>query len=80
MTTGLEIRSLLDESGVLSVSLKETEVPTPADHEVVVRIEASPINPSDLGVLFGPADISKAETSADGVLTAPRTPGGFASL
>ncbi|GAA5316811.1 MAG: zinc-binding dehydrogenase [Candidatus Pelagadaptatus aseana] len=74
MSKALEIRSLLQESGSLNVSLQETDIPTPADHEVVVRIEASPINPSDLGVLFGPADISKVETSAEGVLTAPVHP------
>lgn len=74
MSTALQIQSTLTENGKLQVALKDVGIPTPADHEVVVRIEAAPINPSDLGVLFGPADINAAETSgsgADTVLTAP---------
>lgn len=58
--SGLQLHSLLKKSGELEVSLATVEVRAPASNEVVVRIEASPINPSDLGLLFGPADMSTA--------------------
>jgi NADPH:quinone reductase-like Zn-dependent oxidoreductase len=58
--SGLQLRSLIRKSGELEVSLANVDVLPPAPNEVVVRIEASPINPSDLGLLFGPADMSKA--------------------
>lgn len=61
--TTLQLRSLLKEDGVLRLSLEETPVPEPADHEVVVKVEATPINPSDLGLLFGAADMSTARFS-----------------
>lgn len=77
MTTAFQVQSTLLENGTLQVALADVGIPTPKDHEVVVKIEAAPINPSDLGVLFGPADISAAETSGSGtgtVLTAPVAP------
>lgn len=77
METGLQMQSTLDESGTLKVALAQVDVPAPADHEVVVRIEAAPINPSDLGVVFGPADIGSATTEGAGAnvaLTAPVYP------
>jgi NADPH2:quinone reductase len=58
--SGLQLHSLIKKSGELEVSLATVEVPSPAPNEVVVRIEASPINPSDIGLLFGPADMSTA--------------------
>lgn len=62
-TKGLELRSLIKESGELEVSLLQVDVPEPAADEVVVRVEATPINPSDLGLLFGAADMSTAKAS-----------------
>jgi NADPH2:quinone reductase len=59
-TSGLQLRSLIKKNGELEVSLASVEVLPPALNEVVVRIEASPINPSDLGLLFGAADMSTA--------------------
>jgi NADPH2:quinone reductase len=59
----LHLRSLIRRSGELEVSLAEVEVPEPAADEVLVRIEATPINPSDLGLLFGAADMSTAKAS-----------------
>jgi NADPH:quinone reductase len=47
----LELRSLVTSAGILELSLHDVPVPTPAPNEVLVRIEASPINPSDLGLL-----------------------------
>jgi NADPH2:quinone reductase len=61
--SGLQLRSLIRKSGELEVSLASVDVPAPAPDEVVIRIEASPINPSDLGLLFGPADMSTARES-----------------
>src|SRR5512138_3691240 len=62
-TTGLQLRSLITKSGELELSLVEMPIPEPADDEVVVRVEATPINPSDLGLLMGPADMSTAKVS-----------------
>jgi NADPH:quinone reductase-like Zn-dependent oxidoreductase len=61
--TGLQLRSLIKKSGELELSLANMPVPEPKEDEVVVRIEASPLNPSDLGLLFGAADMSTAKAS-----------------
>ena len=61
--TSLELRSLVKSCGELELSLVSTVIPTPAPDEVVVRIEAAPINPSDIGLLFGAADMSTAHAS-----------------
>ncbi|MCG2628432.1 zinc-binding dehydrogenase [Bradyrhizobium sp. WYCCWR 13023] len=61
--TGLQLRSLIKNSGELEISLLDVPTPEPADDEVVVRIEAAPINPSDLGLLVGAADMSTAKAS-----------------
>ncbi|SHM50436.1 zinc-binding dehydrogenase [Bradyrhizobium lablabi] len=61
--TGLQLRSLLKKSGELELSLVNIPTPEPAEDEVVVRVEATPINPSDLGLLIGPADMSTAVVS-----------------
>ncbi len=55
--TGLQLRSLVKRSGELEISLVMVDVPQPAADEIVVRIEGSPINPSDLGLLLGAADV-----------------------
>ena len=70
---GLQLRSLVKSSGELELSLVKVATPEPAENEVVVRIDAAPLNPSDLGLLLGPADISRAALS-NGVLTAPVPP------
>ena len=61
--TALELRSLITPSGALEVSLAEVTIATPGPDEVVVRLEAAPINPSDLGLLFGAADMTTAAVS-----------------
>jgi len=63
---GLQLRSEAKASGELELSLARAPVQAPGDDEVLVRIQASPINPSDLGLLLGPADISKAVVSGSG--------------
>jgi len=62
-STGLELRSIITGAGELELSLVNAPMPTPKADEVVVRIEAAPINPSDLGLLLGPADLSTAVAS-----------------
>jgi NADPH:quinone reductase-like Zn-dependent oxidoreductase len=66
---GLQLRSIIKSSGELELSLAEVAVAPPSGDEVLVRIEGSPLNPSDLGLLLGPADISTLKT-AGGVTTA----------
>jgi NADPH:quinone reductase-like Zn-dependent oxidoreductase len=67
--TGLQLRSLITSSGELELSLASVDTPAPAPDEVLVRVEASPINPSDLGLLLGPADLSTLK-AAGGKVTA----------
>ena len=67
--TGLQLRTLVTPAGRLEMSLQPVDTPLPADDEVVIRVEASPINPSDIGLLFGAADLATA--SAGGTAAAP---------
>ena len=62
-TSGLQLRSLIKKSGELELSLMSVPTPEPKADEVVVRVEATPINPSDLGLLTGAADMSTAKAS-----------------
>jgi NADPH:quinone reductase-like Zn-dependent oxidoreductase len=64
--TGLQLRSLITKSGELELSLAKVTTPEPGPDQVVVKVEATPINPSDLGLLLGPADLSTAQTSGSG--------------
>jgi len=69
----LQLRSLVRGGGELELSLVELPVPEPGPDEVLVRIEAAPLNPSDLGLLFGAADMTSARsagTDARPVVTA----------
>jgi len=63
---GRELRSTLKDDGTLTLSLETAQVGDPGDDEIVVRIEAAPINPSDLGLLLGPADIATLSASGGG--------------
>ncbi len=67
--TGLQLRSLIKASGELELSLATVDVPDPGPDEILVRVEGSPINPSDLGLLLGAADMSTAK-AAGGTVTA----------
>ena len=62
-TKGLQLRSLIKKSGELELSLAEVPIPEPGPDQVLVKVEATPINPSDLGLLLGPADMSTAKAS-----------------
>jgi NADPH:quinone reductase-like Zn-dependent oxidoreductase len=82
-TKGLQLRSLIKDSGELELSLQTVEIAPPGPDEVVVRVEATPINPSDLGLLIGPADVGAARLSGSGtsaVLTAPVSPAGLRAM
>ncbi|MDT5221094.1 MAG: NADPH:quinone reductase, partial [Mycobacterium sp.] len=61
--TALELRSLVTSQGALELSLHDVPVPIPAANEVLVRVEAAPINPSDLGLLLASADMTTAKVS-----------------
>ncbi len=63
ITSGLQLRSLIKSGGELELSLVATAVPEPGPDQVIVRVEATPINPSDLGLLTGAADLTTAEAS-----------------
>jgi len=62
-STGLQLRSTVKKEGILELSLTSVPIPEPKPDEVVVRVDASPINPSDLGLMFGGADMSTAKVS-----------------
>ena len=72
-TSGLQLRSIIKSSGELELSLATVEVAAPTGDQILVRVEGSPINPSDLGLLLGAADISTAK-AAGGVVTATVPP------
>lgn len=78
--TGLQLRSHIKPEGVLELSLAEVPVPTPGPEEVVVRIEATPINPSDLGLLVGGADMSTARQTGDATIVADVPPAGMKAM
>lgn len=64
------LRSTVDSDGRVTLAVTEEEVPEPGPDEVVVRVGASPINPSDLGMLFAGADMSTASPSGGDELPA----------
>ena len=61
--TGFQLRSLVKKDGTLELSLVSVPTPEPKPEEVIVRVEASPINPSDQGLLFAGTDMSTAKAS-----------------
>jgi len=78
----LQLRSLVRDDNTLELSLIEFAMPDPAPDEVIVRVEATPINPSDLALLLGPADISTARLggSADRPVVTADIPAMFMKL
>ena len=81
--TGLQLRSLVRNEGELELSLSRVPTPVPSTNEVLIRVEAAPLNPSDLGLLFAGADISKATqrgTSEQPVVVAPIPDGVLKSM
>jgi NADPH:quinone reductase-like Zn-dependent oxidoreductase len=81
--SGLQLRSMVKREGILELSLVRVPTPEPKPDEVVVRIEATPVNPSDLGLLFGGADMSMAMASGspqEPVVTASIPPAALRSV
>src|SRR5215510_16242766 len=82
-TTGLQLRSLVKKDGTLELSLTSIPTPEPGPEEVLVRIDGSPINPSDQGLLFGGADLSTAKasgTATNPVITATLPPAAMKAM
>ena len=82
-TSSLELRSLVTEQGMLELSLTDVAVPAPSSGQVLLRVEAAPINPSDLGLLLAGADMSAASiggTPDRPVVTAPLAEGALRAL
>ncbi|MFD1788333.1 zinc-binding dehydrogenase [Sphingomonas floccifaciens] len=70
--TARELRSTIESDGRLRLTIDTVDIGDPADDEVIVRVEAAPINPSDLALLLGPADVASLKTVGSGVeLTVP---------
>lgn len=64
--TGLELRSRM-EGGRLYVSLESVTPGQPGPGELLVRVEAAPVNPSDLGLLLGPVAMDTLRSEGEGV-------------
>jgi len=81
--TYLQMHSTITEGGELRMELIEKPMPTPTADQVIVRIEATPINPSDQGVMFGWTDMSGCTSDGAGketVLSAPVSKHGMAVM
>jgi NADPH:quinone reductase len=79
----LTMLTLVKDTGVLEIALAKAPMPAPRDHEVLVKVLATPINPSDLGLLVGPGDVSTAKaTTRDGlpVVTMDIPPAGMRAM
>ena len=62
-TTGKQVFTTLEKNGTLTVEVATSAFPDPKGDQVLVRMEAAPINPSDLALLFSAADLENAEYS-----------------
>src|SRR5215471_18865459 len=71
---GLQLRSTVKADGMVEVALVRVPVPRPKADEVVVRVDASPINPSDLRVLFAGADMTRARVGGTAELPSVSAP------
>ena len=74
-----QLRSLVTADGELRLSIETVPTPVPGPGEVLVRMEAAPINPSDLGLLIATADVGKAKRDGD-IVTAPIPPATMGGL
>lgn len=76
------LRSTVGDDGRVTLAVREEDVAAPGPDEVVVRVEAAPINPSDLGMLFAGADVATATASGSNDLPAVTAtiPSGTAGL
>ncbi len=67
-TSSLQLQSCVTSEGQLHLKLAGVPVEAPAAEEVVIRVEAAPINPSDIGAMIGAADISDMRIQGSGDL------------
>jgi len=74
-----QLRSLVTADGELQLSIETVPTPVPGPGEVLVRMEAAPINPSDLGLLIATADVSQAKRAGD-IVSAPIPPATMGGL
>lgn len=72
--TGRELRSTVTDDGFVTLGVREYEIADPGPDEVVVRVEAAPVNPSDLGMMFALGDIREAVAAGSDELPAVRAP------
>jgi NADPH2:quinone reductase len=72
--TYLQMLSTLTPEGTLQMQLADTPMPTPGPDDVLVRVEAAPINPSDQGVMFGWSSMDQATTTGSGAEIALQAP------
>lgn len=81
-TTSKQLRTLVTEDGTLELSLVDVQIPDPGPDEILVKIEATPLNPSDLALLIGPADMSTARVSgtADSPVVTADIPEGLRNM
>jgi len=63
-TTGKQLFTTLESNGTLTVEIEDVTFPDPTGNQVLVKMEAAPINPSDLAILAGAADLENAEYSS----------------
>ncbi len=70
----LELRSTLTDDGNVTMGIRETDVVAPTDDQVVVRVDAAPINPSDLGMMLGGGDAREARAAGDDTHAAVSVP------
>jgi NADPH2:quinone reductase len=78
-TTMRRISSVVTSDGTVQVSLETVPLPEPREGQVLVRVEASPLNPSDIAVLLAGASVAKAQRDGD-VLVAPLPEAGLSML
>ena len=77
MNSSKQIKSKISKEGLLTISIDEVDVPQPSAGEVLIKVQATPINPSDLGLLVGPADISTLEIVEEGSQVQMKVPEGL---
>ena len=66
MQTSKEIRSTVTSDGTVEISIVSTPMPVPSENEVLIKVEAAPINPSDLALLISfAADLDNIEFSGE---------------
>lgn len=81
MSAGLQLFSTVGSNNTLTLSLSQVDVGSPAADEIVVEIQAAPLNPSDMATLFAAADVTTArsEQQGDSQVTVADIPPAFLS-